>query len=41
MRGTTTIILRLFMSILQANSSQANVTAVTTKGEENAYHFLI
>ena len=31
----------LFASILKATNPQSNVTAVTTKGKTNAYHFLV
>ena len=37
----TTIIFTILTSFLFATSPQANVTAVTTKGKENAYHFAV
>ncbi len=35
------ILLTLLLHILHANTPQANVTAISTKGNENAYHFSV
>ena len=37
----TILLTILFLSILQANTPQANVTNVIPKGEDNAYHFSV